>query len=381
NSYTYNGFQTPVFNMMTSLKYVVDNTTTTPKQSEEFYSEAASYGKFTAYENLYYLPIGYRVGSEILGWDYSNSNPFTVQNDYFERATGIPEVFTQLPIDYFDYNNISDFTSGYDDGELTFFRDTYDVDASFTANYNLTETAEYYIYINSSNVESVTMYYGDTEYEHNFGSEHIVSLGKIEAGSELSVNVPIDNGNSGYIDIYLCRLDEDKFTKGYETLKTEQLEVETFEETFIKGTVTANSDGVFYTSIPYDESWQIYVDGERVSTEEMQECKIGEGFIGFYISEGEHDVEFKYEARGLKLGICVSAVTILALLVIFVVLRKKKPVAALLGGYSENGELLEYTVDFEGNISEKKPEELTEEATEATTEETAEETTENPTEE
>ena len=107
NSYTYNGFQTPVFNMMTSLKYVVDNTTTTPKQSEELYSNAASYGKFTAYENLYHLPIGYCVGGEILGWDYSHSNPFTVQNDYFERASGIPEVFTQLPVDYFDYNNIT----------------------------------------------------------------------------------------------------------------------------------------------------------------------------------------------------------------------------------------------------------------------------------
>ena len=32
--------------------------------------------------------------------------------------------------------------------------------------------------------------------------------------------------------------------------------------------------------------YAIYVDGERVSKEEMQECKIGEGFIGFYVSEG-----------------------------------------------------------------------------------------------
>lgn len=376
NSYTYNGFQTPVFNMMASLKYVVDNTTTTPEQSEEFFVKVAESGKFTAYENQFNLPIGYCVGSEILGWDYSNSNPFTVQNDYFERATGIPEVFTQLPIDYFDYNNISDFTSGYDDGELTFFREAYDVDASFTANYTLTESAEYYIYINSSNVESVTMYYGDTEYEHNFGSEHIVSLGKIEAGSELSVNVPIDNGNSGYIDIYLCKLDMNKFTKGYEMLEAEQLEVETFEETLIKGTVTANSNSVFYTSIPYDESWQIYVDGERVSTEEMQECKIGEGFIGFYISEGTHDIELKYEARGFKAGVCISAVTIFALLVVFVIFRRKKAVSALLSGYSESCELKEYTVDFEGNISEKANEEATQASSEEAPEETPEETTE-----
>ncbi len=369
NSYTYNGFQTPVFNMMTSLKYIVDNTTSTPKQSEALYKKVIDQGKFDAYENLYYMPIGYCVGNEILGWDYSNSNPFTVQNDYFERATGIPEVFNQLPIDYFDYNNISDFSSGYDNGELTFFRDVNDSDADFTAYYDLEESAEYFIYIKSSNVEDVHIYYGETDYTKNFGSEHIVGLGYIEAGTTLSVNVPIDNGNSGYIDIYLCKMDMDKFTKGYELLEAGKFNVNTFDETLINGTVTADEDSVFYTSIPYDESWQIYVDGKRVSTEEMQECKIGNGFLGFYLTEGEHQIELKYEARGLKAGICVSAVTVVALLLVLVVLRKKQRISALLSGYSAESELIEYTVDEEGNTSIKEPEIIVETPTEASTEE------------
>ena len=105
----------------------------------------------------------------------------------------------------------------------------------------------------------------------------------------------------------------------------------------------------------------------------MQECKIGEGFIGFYVSEGTHDIEFKYEARGFKLGVCISSVTILALLIVFVIFRKKKPIAALLGGYSENGELLEYTVDYEGNISDKKKEKEIEKPNKETEKEETEE--------
>ncbi len=345
NSYTYNGYQTPVFNMMTSLKYVVDNTTSTPVQSEQLFTYATQVSKFTAYENNYHLNIGYNVGKEILGWNYSDDNPFTVQNDYFERSTGIQDVFVPAQITSVDYSNINEFTSGLDNGELTFFRTVNDSDASFTLNYEIKESGNYYIFAESSNIEDVSISYADTVYDHNFDSEHIVGIGYVESGDTVYVNVPINEGNSGYIDVYLNRIDMDKFEKGYNQLKAGQLNVEVFEDTHIKGTATASEDSVFYTSIPYDESWQIFVDGNRVSKEEMQECKIGNGFIGFYLDEGEHEIEFKYEARGFKVGAIVSAVTILLLAVAFTLLRKKKPVAALLGGYAENVEITTISVD------------------------------------
>ncbi len=339
NSYTYNGYQTPVFNMMTSLKYVIDNTTTTPVQSEQLFTYTTEVSKFTAYENNYHLNIGYNVGKEILGWNYSDENPFIVQNDYFERSTGIADVFTPAQITSVDYSNINEFTSGLDNGELTFFRTVNDSDASFTLNYEIKESGNYYVFAESSNIEDVSISYADTVYDHNFDSEHIVGIGYVEAGDTVYVNVPINEGNSGYIDVYLNRIDMEKFEKGYNILKSGQLNIETFDDTYIKGTATASENSVFYTSIPYDESWQIFVDGNRVSKEEMQECKIGNGFIGFYLSEGEHEIEFRYEARGFTVGAIISAVTIILLAVAFTLLRKKKPVAVLLSGYNEELEI------------------------------------------
>ncbi len=339
NSYTYNGYQTPVFNMMTSLKYVVDNTTSTPVQSEDLFSYALTVSKFTAYENNYHLNIGYAVDKSILGWNYSDDNPFIVQNDYFERSTGIADVFVPVEISNVDYFNINEFSSGLDNGELTFFRTVNDSDANFTLSYEIKESGNYYVFAESSNIENVSVSYSDTVYDHNFDSEHIVGIGYVEAGDTVYVDVPINEGNSGYVDIYLNKLDMDKFKKGYEQLKAGQLNVETFEDTHIKGTATAAQDSIFYTSIPYDESWQIFVDGERVSIEEMQECKIGNGFIGFYLDSGEHEIELKYEARGFKAGAAISIITILLLAVAFILLRNKKPVAVLLGGYSDTVEI------------------------------------------
>lgn len=335
NSYTYNGFQTPVFNMMTSLKYIIDNTTTTPSQSEELFDYVTETETFTVYQNKYNLNIGYCVGKETLGWDYNNNNPFTVQNDYFERATGIPEVFSQLTIDYIDCDNMVDFSSGFDTGELTYFKDINDTEGSFTACYNVTESKNYYIYINSADIDDCIITYGETAYTHNFSSEHIVGLGYIEAGTTVCVNVPIESSNSGYVDIYLSGMDMEKFTKGYDILKAGEMDIKAFGDTHIEGTVTAQEDSLFYTSIPYDESWEITVDGKAISVDEMRECKIGNGFIGFYLTEGEHEISFRYEARGLKIGIIATAATILLMLIFFVLLRKKEKVAKVLKGYSE----------------------------------------------
>lgn len=355
NSYTYNGYQTPVFNMMTSLKYVVDNTTNTPVQSEDLFNFAVEISKFKAYENKYHLNIGYSVDKSILGWNYSDENPFIVQNDYFERSTGIADVFVPLQISNVDYSNINEFTSGLDNGELTFFRSVNDSDASFTLSYEITESGNYYIFAESSNIENVSISYSDTVYDHNFDSEHIVGIGYVEAGDTVYVDVPINEGNSGYVDIYLNKLDIDKFKKGYEQLKAGQLNTEVFEDTHIKGTATAKEDSIFYTSIPYDESWQIYVDGERISIEEMQECKLGNGFIGFYLDSGEHEIEFKYVARGLSAGAIISVATILILAIAFIVLRKKKPIAAILSGYGDTVEI-NTVIYAEENIIEEKAE-------------------------
>ncbi len=369
NSYTYNGFQTPVFNMMTSLKYVVDNTASTPAPYSELFTEVSQISKFKAYENKYCLNIGYCVDNAILGWDYSNNNPFTVQNDYFERSTGIADVFTSVPVQYATYQNINDFTSGFEDGQFTFFRTVGGSDASFTLCYEITESKDYYIFLESSNIEEVSISYDSTVYDHNFDSEHIVHIGYIEAGTTVYVDIPISSGDSGYVDVYLNGLDLQKFQQGYNILKSSELEIESFTDTKITGTVTAQEECVFYTSIPYDDSWQIYIDGERVYAEDLKDdetdsiwsklkltdketatpdkYKIGNGLLGFKMKPGTHNIVLRYQPKGLVAGSVITAVTIVALILVLFVFRKNKVVACILNGYSDKTNITVITKESE----------------------------------
>ena len=61
-------------------------------------------------------------------------------------------------------------------------------------------------------------------------------------------------------------------------------------------------------TIPYDEGWRVYVDGEET------EIYKGLGtFISFYVSGGVHDIELKYFPKGLKAGAAISLISLMIL--------------------------------------------------------------------
>lgn len=48
-----------------------------------------------------------------------------------------------------------------------------------------------------------------------------------------------------------------------ESIKDRTLSLDTVTSTYVKGTVTANEDGILYTSIPYYRGFTAYVDGKK----------------------------------------------------------------------------------------------------------------------
>lgn len=83
----------------------------------------------------------------------------------------------------------------------------------------------------------------------------------------------------------------------------------------IAGTIDVVNDGYFITTIPYDSSFEVRVDGKKVPYE-----KVNTAFLGMKIKKGNHKVEMIYHAPGAKLGRMVSIVGFILL-----VLLKKAP--------------------------------------------------------
>ena len=71
----------------------------------------------------------------------------------------------------------------------------------------------------------------------------------------------------------------------------------------IVGEINVNENGYFMLSIPYDKGFNIYVDGDLIDYE-----LVDNAFIGFPINEGHHDIEISYISPYLLEGMILSLV-------------------------------------------------------------------------
>ena len=311
NSYTYYT-QTPVYNMMFNIKYLIQTNVSLPP-SENLYSKiyTTSDEISNVYQNKYYLPIAYCVNQKIDDWIVDEGNPFIAQEDFFSLSTGYSGVFDEA-----DYLSTSfDGLSGDEvvqNGTYWIYKN--DADSTY-GQVNVTVSpvndGNFYIYLNSGDVETIEVNSDRVESQIQSISEpYILDIGYHEAGDEITIT--IDGGNmeneEGYFDIYCCSVNESVLVKGYKALKNNSIQVSSYDDTHFSGKISCKDSSYLYTSIPYDNGWSVYVDGEKAETFE-----IGGALLGVVVKAGEHDIEFKYSPTGLKYGIIISAATVISM--------------------------------------------------------------------
>ncbi len=344
NSYTYNP-QTPVYNMMFALKYLVNNESPNVLSSK-YYTHVATNDTFEAYSNNYNLPIAFLVNSDVNDWateDYietwkfeTGSDPFELQGDWFKKATGLSNPFERMEVSYVTYSNIKPFTESLEASSFYFDKSTPDTDGSATFYLTTEKEGNVYVYfdITGSNSKSLTINSSIGTATHPADQDCVLDLGRYAVNETVTITVPFDE-NTGTLKLYAYTLNDDVFEEGYEILTQAQMISETHRDTYIKGKVAATKDGLLYTSIPYDKGWQIYINGEQVPQDEI--VKIGQSLIGVNLKKGIHIIEFKYKAFGLSEGIITTVITAIILLAIYLFnkLRKRFKKAPILPCFPE----------------------------------------------
>ena len=322
NSYTYNT-QTPVYNMMYNLKYIIQNENEIAPTNEFYKKLYTTKDASTAvFENKYYLPIAFETSSNIYDWINEEGNPFEVQEDFIDRAAGVSDMF--IPAKY-ESTNFEGCTGDEVTENGTFFytaNDSEDPNGSIDVTITPEIDGNLYVYITSPAIENINYDWNhgeDTEYQ-NIDEPYIIDLGSHKKGEKITASLSLSGTDSdgSYFEIYSYSVDKEVLNSAYELLKLGAMDVKSFSSTDIKGTINAGYDGYIYTSIPYDEGWSIYVDGVKAKA-----IKVGDSQLCAYIKQGKHEIEFKYSPKGLKLGFTITAATWAFLLLVFLYRKTK----------------------------------------------------------
>lgn len=334
NSYTYNP-QTPIYNMMFSLKYIVNNEVPNIIEGSPNYKSVLSNDKFHAYRNNYYLPIAYCVDSftenwanesYIDSWENQGSDPFILQGDYFKFATGTENPFEKVEVSYVTYSNVNPFYEGLDSYIFSYNKTTPDIDGSSVFYFTTEKDGNVYIYFedsNTSNSKDVTINSPLGTLTHSMYHNCILDVGYLKANQTVTLTVPYDS-NSGTVKVAGYTVNDKLMKKGHNILKESQMLIDTFEDNYIKGKVTTDKDCLLYTSIPYDEGWSVFVNGEKVSADDI--VKLGNALLAVKLKRGIHEVEFRFTPKLLKEGATITTITtvIVILFCIMMYLLKKK---------------------------------------------------------
>lgn len=306
NSYTYNT-QTPVYNMMYNIKYLIYRDEET-RPSTDLYTKyyETQDGAATVYENDYYLPKVFCVNSQVNMWNTAEGNPFEVQENFFSLATGFSGVFT--PVNYEETNYTGMSGEEFDEDGLHWIEKTDDapyseaaITISTQANGNL------YLYVTANELTDISVLHGDDSETFNIETPYIIDLGYYDAGETLTVSLDcaaLETGDEN-VGFYAYSINKEVLDAGYAELTKGAMQVTEHTDTKLEGTVTAQENSILYSSIPYDESWSVYIDGQKADT-----FKIGNCQLGVMIKPGEHTVEYIYRPKMLAAGSAISAATL-----------------------------------------------------------------------
>ena len=283
NAYSITG-STPFVDSIFSVKYALYSEAVSNTELMMYLRESC--GTYL-YENLYTLPLGFVLSSDIEeNWQYEMDNPAEVQNDLC-LVSGADEVL---------------------------------VDAGGTVNKNTftftpDETGEYYVFVMNKKVKTVKaeLPTGQKSFS-NVDRGYLLELGTLAPGTE--VKLTADEAGE-QLNAIAYRFSEDAMIQVYDRLNQSPMHLTSWKDTKLSGTVSAAKAGMLFTSIPFDKGWTVKVDGEKVETR-----KAFGAFLAIDVSAGDHVIDFSYFPDGLKTGGLISGGSIVILILLWFLRRE-----------------------------------------------------------
>ncbi|MBR3759494.1 MAG: YfhO family protein [Ruminococcus sp.] len=304
---------TPVVNSLLGIQYIIDSNgpLNTEEKFLEYYDAS---GNSYLYKNKYPLSLGFMMDEDILSMeDSAGLNPLEFQNTIVKLAAGIEEpLFNACAVTLVERDGIDVTKNGF--GNYTFRVTAKEgTDAKVTYTFAGTEGSVMYSYVSStgSGIKDVRVSCDDLWVMPNDDGNPkdliksyplVIPMGNSGEGTMSRVQMTVrDDKKSGNYQLKTYTMNLELFEKFYDSLADEQLEITSFSDAKIKGTINAKKDGVMFLSIPYEKGWSVYIDGKKADT-----FKVLHSMLGVEVSVGNHDIVLKYSPEGFKGGLAVS---------------------------------------------------------------------------
>lgn len=307
NSYYYKQ-NTPIYDLMFNIKYIIGNNIDSNR-----YKLVTNENFTPLYKFKYTTGLMFGVNNSIKNWNYNYINPLEYQNDFINNTTNIENTLYRLTL---KNKNII-----HDTENETIVRFTYKNDLDNIYLYTNNSLVNYIIINNKayykSNIDLDNIPLNTNQNITNYISyDEPYIINEISNKEEVDVYVSFKNYLNEEIDVYT--INNNKFKKAYNILNKNKIKLTKFKENIIEGNINLNKDMSFYTSIPYDKGWKLYVNDKKINT-----YKINNSLLGFDLKKGNNNIKLKYIPHNSDIGLSISITTFIFTTSYLIIKRKK----------------------------------------------------------
>ena len=333
NDYQYNGFESKAeLDTLFATRYVVCNAT---QEFPAYYKLLKSYDNgYALFENQAALPLVYTY-SKYMPYDvWDEMEPEDKQSALLQMA--ILEESTLPMAEYIDNNDtleykitVSDDIRMKDD-EIEVLKDG----ASMTIEIEGSVNVETYVKIadisyegayayskielKSQNDEKSIIVLPPTHYQSSGKDDYLCNLGYSDfqrTSVELKFNMA---GRYSYSELELIEQIVEDVPQKAAFLSAGIEDEFIIKNNTISGNVLLTEPKLLCVAVPYSEGFSCYVDGERVDV-----LKVNSIFLGVELTEGEHNIEFRYRTPYLLVGTLISLLGMIGFVVLMICSKKR----------------------------------------------------------
>lgn len=290
----------------------IDKTQAVPALFEQEYKD----GIITAWGNPDALSVGFMTDPAVIDYapDYDKNLDVFDKTNGWVNSMGAPDVYKPVLITTNSASGLST-TDKHDDVIVYSAAGSAPNDGySFSITVDDADMgADIYIYANAKKGGNVTITNNGSVQKFEIRSYQIICLGTYQ-GTPIELTVKYSENPGSSVFVYGYQLDRAGYDKMLEILGDEQLEVTAYDSTTLSGHIDVKEDGLLFLSIPYAEGWSAVVDGEQAEVVSIQDA-----LMGIRLGRGSHDITIRYTPAGFKEGLLISAVSVFAIALMFVI--------------------------------------------------------------
>ena len=301
----------------------------------QLYTVAAEDENYIAYQNPYALSLAYQTSQNVKSFalnEYTEngalkaiySSPFERLNKMVSAMLGEEiQVFVPIDLQSTSQNNVRKTTIA---GHTKYATTTEGTEAYVTLTATVPTDSSVFFYAPSDYPRETKMEVNGDKFGDFMANEsnRIKSVGSFVKNEKITVKLTLSAENLYLKDgeAYFYYLDTAALDRAMSRLSENQFNIESFSDDKFEGTiVTSDGSATIQTTIPYDEGWKVYVDGEKVDI-----YKTFDALVAFDIEQvGEHTLKIIYSPTPITVGLIISAISTAAFITIcFIDHRKKK---------------------------------------------------------